>query len=150
MKKAALLCAAMALAGCQSNGNQQPQNTTVFDANGQALFVDKLANLAPAHHWRCTDRAEPKPRQVLFEVAYSENNFGNRYPNGGDFGLVAMEPGKAQVAQFTRNGLDLVWKWGDFTLVMQPNGDALYYNFTGVARGESIRPSAIYECFNDE
>lgn len=59
----------------------------------------------------------------------------------------------AEVAVFSREGLNYIWDWGDiennehYTIVMSPNGTIRYYDFTNVPAGESAKPSGIYKAY---
>ena len=55
-------------------------------------------------------------------------------------------------AQFRVDGLDRRWNFGDddgayhFAIVIEPNGDGRYYDFSDVPTGETTGPKQSYYC----
>lgn len=76
----------------------------------------------------------------------------NELPKGKVLSPFGILP-SAELAVFTINGLDYSWEWGDlengedYVIIMKPNGSVLYYNFSNVPYGESIKPSAMYKAY---
>ena len=57
--------------------------------------------------------------------------------------------GTTHTAIFAVEGVDLRWYFGQdsqYSFIVQPDGTARYYNFSGVEEGEKILPSQTYGC----
>ena len=55
---------------------------------------------------------------------------------------------EGEVAIYSRQGLEHRWDWGtegQYSFVINPNGNGLYYDFTGVPEGEGVKPKSIYK-----
>lgn len=73
-------------------------------------------------------------RKVIFQVGYFKKN---------EVGFVLFEGGrKGEFALFYRDGIRLRWDWKDYSIVITPEGDALYYDFKG--EKEKVKPKGIY------
>jgi len=64
--------------------------------------------------------------------------------------------GVAHDAQFKTEGFERRWNFGladdhtyDYAFVIEPNGDASYFDFSTSAAGEIINPSIFMKCKND-
>ena len=84
--------------------------------------------------------------KVRFQVGYFKKN---------QTGFILYEGGTiGEEAVFLRQGLDLRWDWGNdyrdgssgyrYSLVIQPDGTGLYYDFSTSSNGLS-KPRGIYE-----
>jgi hypothetical protein len=57
--------------------------------------------------------------------------------------------GKTIRGHYAYAGLDIRVKFGDdyaYTMLIQPNGNTEYYDFSNVKAGESTSPKTIYKC----
>lgn len=90
--------------------------------------------------WCCVDPYAYR-RKTLVEV-------GTFTKNGTIYGFILYDGGdEGELTHFSREGLEYRWDWDDYTLVIQPDGTALYYDFTNVPYGESTKPRLIFDAY---
>ena len=86
---------------------------------------------------------------------------GDRYPSGGPVTVVltretpvAVRLGHGQVsvagvvseALFAVNGVERRWDWDKSAMVLQPDGDALFYDFRSADDEGRAKPSGFFAC----
>ena len=100
--------------------------------------------------WECYDivaRDRATPLVVLDGVLRVDSAIPNVGP--GTVRLVGLVE---HDARFGIAGLNRRWDFSvdegayDFAIVIEPNGDGSYYDFSGVATGESTSPEQLYTC----
>ena len=98
----------------------------------------------PFTSWYCKDFVEGGP--VLVEVGF----FGD--PGLAGLGFILYDGGYSGERTFyQRTGLEHRWDWGsngcEYSFVIKTDGTGLYYDFTGVPKGESIKAREVYKCY---
>ncbi|WP_290524577.1 hypothetical protein [Alcanivorax sp.] len=93
--------------------------------------------------WHCKDPID-YPAPVLVRALVYEKGYFN-----GD----VIAAGVTNPAVYSVQGFQMRWDFGSdgdggapYSLVLQPNGDASYYDFTGVPKGEKVSASQRYKC----
>lgn len=109
-------------------------NGNVFTKDGDSDFIA----------WRCVDFIDGG--RTLTEFGYFTQ------PQLQGVGFVLYDGGYVgELTHYQRAGIDHRWDWGpnrsDFTFVISPDGTGLFYNFTNVSPGESIRPNRVFRCY---
>ena len=122
-----------------------------LDACDEQRRVGALQAVTTASEtWECFDRFARDgagPLVMLDGLLRMDNAIPNIGP--GTVRLVGLIEHEAQ---FRIDGLNRRWNFGDedtaydFAIVIEPNGDGSYYDFSGVAVGESTSPSQLYSC----
>jgi hypothetical protein len=107
--------------------------------NEKEFSVDSLVGY---NSWFCHDFVKGGPVEV--EVGF----FGSK-----DLllGFILYDGGiKGEVINYERAGLEHHWDWGpnknDYSFVLKTDGTGLYYDFTNVEKGKSIKPKTLYKC----
>ncbi len=115
------------------------RKTRTLIINGNTLSEDITD--AGFTSWCCKDYVYGGV--TLVEVGYFDLN-GNRYGfilyDGGDTGDLTL---------FYREGLNYRWDWGDngnYSIVIKPDGTALYYDFS-TSKDGTAKPSDIYKAY---
>ena len=95
--------------------------------------------------WRCSEHlSDTKPLLTL-----------SRYQGEwGEYGVVTL-PGVEPIVTFFRiNGLERRWDWEwddalggyQYAVVVELDGDGVYFDFSGIGVGEKILPSERFQC----
>ena len=109
-----------------------------------------LAVTTASERWECFDRLardRATPLVVLDGLLRMDSAISNVGP-----GTVRLLGVVEHDAQFRIDGLDRRWNFGDgdtaydFAIVIEPNGDGSYYDFSRVPTGESTGPKQLYYC----
>ncbi len=112
--------------------------TLVLD--GKTISEDKVGGFIS---WYCTDYV--KDSSVLVEVGY----FGAEELEG--IGFILYDNGyTGNIAHYSRQGLEHRWDWGEnaqYSFVIKNNNTGLYYDFTGVKSGTSIKARTVYKAY---
>lgn len=98
------------------------------------------ANTGPDETWSCWEPYDVQKRPLVTLTLYRKSGFGT-----------VQVAGDTQAAQFQIQGFNRRWDFGhtkengafSFAFLIEPNGDAAYYDFT---RAEEAEPSQIYRC----
>lgn len=92
--------------------------------------------------WYAVDKYGDEKVNVRFQVGYFKEN---------QTGFILFEGGsQGELALYHRDGLDLRWDWGRnasgyrYSIVIQPDGTGLYYDFSTSVDGTS-KPRDIYK-----
>lgn len=99
------------------------------------------SNLGGVERWYVVDNYNTSNTEVRFQVGYfieSETGIGFILYGNGTTG---------ELADFSRQGLDLRWDWGDnlqYSFIIQPDGTGLYYDFSTSTDGKA-KPRGIYK-----
>ncbi len=93
--------------------------------------------------WQCRDYYDGG--KTLVEVGIFED------PLYEEYGFVLYDGGnKGKTTGYIRAGLNHRWNWssdfGNYSIVIEPDGTGRYYDFTNVPEGESTTSKAIYKC----
>ncbi|SHK84096.1 hypothetical protein [Fibrobacter sp. UWB12] len=87
--------------------------------------------------WYAVDKYGESSK-VRFQVGYFRD-----WPS---YGFVLFGGGsQGEKAYFYRQGLDLRWDWGDYAIIIQPDGTCLYYDFSYQSKG--VKPKGIYKAY---
>jgi hypothetical protein len=95
--------------------------------------------------WYCRDYVYEE-RGVLLEFGYfNDPKFAGR-------GFILYDGGyTGEFTLYQRTGVEHRWDWGpngtDYSFVIQPSGTGLYYDFSNVSEGESIKARDAYKCY---
>jgi len=96
--------------------------------------------------WFCYDFVY-KEKGILLEVGF----FGD--PGLKKLGYILYDGGfVGKFTHYKRIGLEHRWDWGgandtDYAFVIKSDGTGLYYNFTNVKEGESIKARGVFKCY---
>lgn len=85
--------------------------------------------------WYCRDSYT---RNIIFEfgfLTYHGTNIGFVLYDGTDNGAFTI---------YYRNGLDHRWDWDQFSFVITPEGEGIYYDFHNVPIGEKTTAKQVY------
>jgi len=123
--------------------------TSANNYNSRVIVLDGTDTVAIGEHlrvtsWKCKDYSYGGA--TLVEVGFFDDPFYK------DLGIVLYDGGnKGESTSYRRAGLNHRWSWGDamgnYSIVIKPDGTGLYYDFTGVPEGESIKAREIYKCY---
>ena len=144
MKKAILLfalCFVLALVTSCTTLDNTSRNRTL-DLDGIAVNEQDYGGCV---RWYATDTySDDFVKPVYFQVGYfQENEIGFVLYGDGTTGTEAV---------FEREGLNLRWDWGFdgyyyiYSLIMEPDGTGLYYDFSTSSDGVG-KPSSLYKCY---
>lgn len=106
------------------------------------------SNLGGVERWYAVDKYDTSNTEVRFQVGY----FIESNPV---IGFILYENGTTgELADFSRQGLDLRWDWGEYyrdgssryrySFVIEPDGTGLYYDFSTSTDGVA-KPRGIYK-----
>ncbi len=115
--------------------------TLVATVNVQAQDNDSIKT----EKWQCFDEFDYKETVLvqLEHVAYVE---GDGKSSG--FGEVSVA-GTTYPASFQVAGFDRRWNFGEkmnYSFIIAPDGDGLYYDFTNVEVGDTTKPRDLFKC----
>lgn len=113
------------------------------------LIISGYSDFGGCERWYAIDKYNYDEfiEEVRFQVGYFNSN---------NIGFVLYEDGIiGEVANFSRQGLDLRWDWGDYerdgssryrySFVIQPDGTGFYYDFS-ISENGVAKPRDIYKC----
>lgn len=92
--------------------------------------------------WYCVDYVDEGP--ILLEVGF----FGDEKKKIQ--GFILFDGGySGKLTSYRRDGLDHRWDWsnGNYTFVIQPDGTGLYYDFSSVKPGTSMKARSVYKAY---
>ena len=109
-----------------------------------------LAVTTASETWECYDIAA-YDRATPLVVLDGSLRMDSETPNLGP-GTVRLLGLVEHDAQFRIDGLDRRWNFGldegsyEFAIVIEPNGNGSYYDFSAVSSGERTGPKQLYSC----
>lgn len=123
-----------------------------FGACVEQRRVDALQAVTTASEtWECYERVS-RDRATPLVLLDGLLRMDSEVPNVGP-GTVRLVGLVEHDARFGIAGLNRRWDFSldedgtyDFAIVIEPNGDGSYYDFSRVAAGESTSPSQLYSC----
>ena len=116
--------------------------TTVFFLTVTAAAQDE-EEYTVLETWRCYESADYSIRKILVKLTKRKYN-----ENGFIVGTVQVA-GVDYRSTFAVNGFDRRWTFGDdgdYSFIIKPNGDGLYYDFSSVEAGETTKANQIFIC----
>ena len=98
--------------------------------------------------WYCRDYVH-EAKGVLLEFGFFND------PHFEGIGFVLYDGGYiGEFTHYRRTGLEHRWDWGEgeesYSFVIKADGTGLYYDFTGVPSGESIKARDVFKCHKRE
>ncbi|MBP6528384.1 MAG: hypothetical protein KA235_09070 [Prevotella sp.] len=94
--------------------------------------------------WKCMDFLGLSPQKILIEAGRFLN------PKLDKEGFVLYDGSNSgEITLYKRAGLNHRWDWGknaEYAFTIKPDGTGLYYDFSGIPKGETTKASQIYKC----
>lgn len=85
--------------------------------------------------WYAIDKYGNEKNKVRFQLGYFKDN---------QVGFILYEGGtKGDWATYYRQGLELRWDWGNYSIIIKPDGTGLYYDFS--YRTTDVSPKARFQ-----
>ena len=130
----------VALYGCATSPSATPTGPRTIVLDGKSYSESDLGEFIS---WHCTDHGEDG--RTLVEVGTFENSTYSAV------GFVLYDGGyTGDFTNYQRQGLNNRWDWGtndtDYSFLVKPDGTGLFYDFSSVPKGESIKANDVYEC----
>ncbi|NVK75456.1 MAG: hypothetical protein HWE24_18445 [Oceanospirillaceae bacterium] len=127
----------LSIIGC-SNMPMQISLRTIF-LNGDEVKEEKVGDFTT---WKCRDFSYGG--KILLEVGFRPGAFS--FVSGF---ILFDGTNQGSVTTYERKGLNHEWNWGKglpYKFLIKPDGTGLYYDFSNVEEGESIKANDIYKC----
>lgn len=127
-----VLTIAMVLSSCAAGAFGTPRNRMLTISGVKVSETD----FGGVVRWQAVDKYNSRgDGGIRFQVGYFIDN---------EIGFVLYEGGtRGKEARFYRQGLNLRWDWEDFSIVINPDGTCLYYDFS--YKTTDVKPSGIYK-----
>ena len=122
-----------------ATANQEPRTIVI---GGEQYTENKIGDFIS---WGCRDYDQPD--SVLVEVG----TFALDYLELSDGGFILFDGGDAgNFTWYNREGINNRWSWGPsghgYSFIIKPDGTGLYYDFSNVPEGETIKADDVYKC----
>ena len=101
---------------------------------GRASWADELLE-----SWRCFDRFDFDKTELLLTLARYQGEWS-------EYGVVTLSGVEPITTLFGIKGFKRRWDWDQYAVIVEPNGDGHYYDFSTTPDGETIPASMSFQC----
>lgn len=133
MKRALFAIVAMVIACCLASCAGTPNDRTLR-LSGKTISEAQDGGVV---RWLAVDKYGSNNHDVRFQIGFFKDT---------GRGFVLFEGGTlGEYAYFSREGLNLRWDWGNYSILLKPDGTCLYYDFS--YQITDVKPSGHYSCY---
>ena len=125
---------------CSTVPSATPSGPRSIILNGETYSETDLGKFSS---WRCNDYVYNT--DTLVEVGSFID------PDFQGSGFILYDGGySGESTIYRRKGINHRWDWGpngnDYAFVIKPDGTGLFYDFSPVPEGETVKADAVYKC----